>query len=134
MKTIKINKYLKIILIIILLLVLFMNCYKVQAFGFKDLSGTSVNNSEAMKVGNKVITTISTIGSIISVVALVVIGIKYMTGSIEEKAEYKKSLLPYFIGSIIVFLASTLAGYLYNMVIKFIWYEHKFLKKYKKIR
>lgn len=119
MKIIKMNKYLKIIFVVILLFMLFMNFYKVKAFGFNDLGGTAVTNNDAKEIGNKLITVVSTIGSIASVIALVVIGIKYMTGSVEEKAEYKSSLLPYFIGSIIVFAASTLAGYLYNMVIDF---------------
>lgn len=119
MKIIKMNKYLKIIFVIILLLMLVINFYEIRAFGFEDLDGTTVSNREAKNIGNKLITVASTIGSIVSVIVLVVIGIKYMTGSLEEKAEYKSSLLPYFIGSIIVFAASTLAGYLYNMITSF---------------
>lgn len=119
MKIIKMNKYLKIIFVIILLFMLFINFYKIRAFGFEDLDGTTVSNREAKDIGNKLITVVSTIGSIASVIALVVIGIKYMTGSVEEKAEYKNSLLPYLIGSIIVFAASTLAGHLYNMITSF---------------
>ena len=45
---------------------------------------------------------------------LVVIGIKYMMGSAEEKAEYKKTLMPYIIGAALVFAASAIAGIIYG--------------------
>lgn len=54
-----------------------------------------------------IIGAITTIGVIVSVVTLIVLGIKYMVGSIEEKAEYKKSMIPYLIGAFFVFAIST---------------------------
>ena len=66
-------------------------------------------------VGNGVVRILTTIGIIVSVATLVVIGIKYMMGSTEEKAEYKKSLLPYVIGAGLVFAASTIAQIVYNV-------------------
>ena len=65
-------------------------------------------------IGGQVITIVSVAGSIIAVIVLVVLGIKYMMGSAEEKAEYKKTLLPYIIGAAFVFAASALAGIIYN--------------------
>ena len=38
----------------------------------------------------------------VSVITLVVLGIKYMVGSIEERAEYKKSMIPYLIGAFLI--------------------------------
>ena len=37
-----------------------------------------------------------------------------MMGSAEEKAEYKKTLLPYVIGAVLIFAASTIAGVVFN--------------------
>lgn len=48
------------------------------------------------------------IGIIVTVVTLMLIGIKYMTGSLEEKADYKKSMIPYLIGVGIFFALSQL--------------------------
>ena len=45
-----------------------------------------------------VISVIRIIGIIVTVITLLIIGIKYMTSSIEERAEYKKSMIPYLIG------------------------------------
>lgn len=111
-------KNIKKVGIILVLVLMFVFCtYKVvNAFDVTDLTGTPINNTEATNMGNKIITAISTIGSIASVIVLVIIGIKYMLGSVEEKAQYKKALMPYFIGCIIVFAASFLAGVLYKAI------------------
>lgn len=46
---------------------------------------------------------IRTIGIIVTVVVLLILGIKYMAGSITEKADYKKSMIPYLIGVALFF-------------------------------
>ena len=74
----------------------------------------SVATDKIDSLGNQIITIVSTIGSIASVVVLIVLGIKYMMGSAEEKAEYKKTLLPYVIGAVLIFAASTIAGVVFN--------------------
>ena len=38
-----------------------------------------------------------------------VLGIKYMVGSAEEKASYKKTMMPYIVGAILLFGATTVA-------------------------
>ena len=52
----------------------------------KDLgdAGTKIES-----VGSRVLTTISNVGIVLSVVMLAIIGLKYMIGSVEEKAQYK---------------------------------------------
>ena len=40
-----------------------------------------------------------------------------MMGSTEERAEYKKSMLPYVIGAVILFAASTFAQVIYKFAI-----------------
>lgn len=65
---------------------------------------------------SKITSTIGVIGIIVSVVTLILIGVKFMTGSIEEKAEYKKSMIPYLIG-VFIFLTIT---QLLNIIVKII--------------
>lgn len=57
------------------------------------------------------------VGIIVSVVALAMIGIKYMTGSVQEKAEYKKTLFPYLVGATLLFATSFFVQALYDWVI-----------------
>lgn len=45
----------------------------------------------------------SIVGAAVAVIIGIVIGIKYMIGSVEEKAEYKKMLVPYIVGCVVVF-------------------------------
>lgn len=50
---------------------------------------------------NVIVGIIRAIGVVVIFVTLLVLGIKYMTGSIEEKAEYKKTMIPYIIGAFV---------------------------------
>ena len=77
-----------------------------------DKSTLSVSSIEGL--GNDIVRILSTIGIVVSVAVLIVLGIKYMVGSAEEKAEYKKTLLPYVIGAALVFAASAIAQIVYN--------------------
>ena len=82
-----------------------------------DLTGASVEGtSKIQSLGNQIITILSTVGSVAAVIVLIVLGIKYMMGSAEEKAEYKKTLMPYVIGAALIFAASAIAGILYGFL------------------
>ena len=85
-----------------------------------DYTGSNSAETGAIEnIGNQIITIVSTIGSIASVIVLIVLGVKYMMGSAEEKAEYKKTLLPYIIGAALVFAASAIAGVVFNFANSF---------------
>jgi trbC/VIRB2 family len=58
---------------------------------------------------------IRNIAIIASVIILMVLGVKYMLGSVEEKAEYKKSFIPLIIGIILVVSATTIASFIFGM-------------------
>lgn len=112
----KVYKIIAIMTIVITILSLTTLSY---GFGVGDLTGTQdVEVASLKKAGNTIITVITTVGIVISVVMLIVIGIKYMMGSTSEKAEYKKSLLPYVIGAGILFAASSIAQIIYELAIK----------------
>lgn len=61
-----------------------------------------------------VLTTIRAIGVVASVIILAIIGLKYMIGSVEEKAEYKKTMIPYIIGALLLFAGTQLVQYIYT--------------------
>ena len=65
-------------------------------------------------IGNTVIGIVTVIGMVASVLVLVVLGIKYMMGSAEEKAEYKKTMIPYVVGAALIFAASAFAQVVYQ--------------------
>ena len=107
------KKFLKIgIVLVFIVMFVFTNIY---AFSINDLNGEGSTTGNLKTTGNKTITILSVIGSLISVIVLIVLGIKYMLGSTEEKAEYKKTMLPYLIGAILVFATSNLVHIIYEI-------------------
>ena len=73
----------------------------------------SPDDSDIKPITDKVkpvINAISISGVIISVITLTILGIKYMIGSVEEKAEYKTSMMPYLIGCVLLFSGSAIIG------------------------
>lgn len=67
------------------------------------LSGSATGSDKIKDMANVIIGAIQIVGTVLSVAVLAILGIKYMMGSVEEKAEYKKTLIPYVIGAIMVF-------------------------------
>ena len=74
----------------------------------------NTNVDSITNLGQSIVKIVGTIGMIVAVVMLIALGIKYMMGSAEEKAEYKKTLLPYVIGAVLIFAASAIATMVYN--------------------
>ncbi len=91
---------------------------RVYAVSLNDIDPKEPTGNEITGVGEKVIGIVTMLGSILAVLVLVILGIKYMMGSTDEKAEYKKSMLPYVIGAVLVFAASSIASVIYNLAIK----------------
>lgn len=79
-----------------------------------DLTESDVNS--AFNLGRIIITGLTTVGIILSVMMMIVLGIRYMIGSTEQRAEYKKTLLPMFLGCIFICLSATIVAVIYNMV------------------
>ncbi len=127
------SKKIKIILIIFIAMIFFINlnyCYGAQAGSGAD---TSISpdlelgdlNSYAQDPGvvpndfrskvNRLVSVVQIIGTVSSVIALVAIGIKYMFSSIEERADYKKTMMGYIIGCVMVFALTNLLSIVYNI-------------------
>ena len=81
--------------------------------GFKASEGTATQ--QVQNFGQNILGIVSMGASILAVIILIVLGVKYMMGSAEEKAEYKKTLLPYVIGALFVFGAGAICAVIFNM-------------------
>ena len=57
---------------------------------------------------------IQIIGTVLSIIILIILGIKFMLGSVEEKANMKESLKPYIIGVIILFTSTLIPRIIFN--------------------
>lgn len=76
---------------------------------------TEVSTTGITNLGNSIISVIQVVGIIIAVVILLVLGIKYMMGSAEEKADYKKSMIPYIVGAVLIFAATSIVKVVYDI-------------------
>lgn len=74
-----------------------------------------VQINDLTKVGNNIVTIIQVVGIVIAVIVLLVIGIKYMMGSASEKAEYKKTMIPYIVGAVLIFAGTSLVRVIYSL-------------------
>lgn len=115
----KVSKIISVLLIVIMLVAVGTNVFAVVAGvdNPETLTGQDVAGTDRItSLGNQIITILTIVGTVASVIVLIVLGLKYMMGSAEEKAEYKKTMLPYIIGAALVFAASAIAGILYNFL------------------
>lgn len=123
------KKFKNLILITIIMLCVFLiihNPVSSQAFSVQENLGdldnygkVSENSStEFTKMVGTIITIVQVVGSLISVICLIILGIKYMMGTVQEKAEYKKVLLPYVIGAALLFATTNLLKIIYNLALK----------------
>ena len=78
-------------------------------------SGGSASTTGITNVGKNIVSIITTIGIIVAVIVLLILGIKYMMGSASEKAEYKKTMIPYLVGAVLIFGASAIAKAVVSM-------------------
>ncbi len=76
---------------------------------------SNANVDQVTNLGATIVTIMQTVGIVVAVVVLLVLGIKYMMGSAEEKAEYKKTMIPYLVGAILIFAATTIVNVVYNI-------------------
>ena len=113
---IKISIIIAIILIIVLKSI---SCYAATDI-LGDLNQYDPRNqqTEEEEIKNRtgiILAVIRTVGIIISVISLMIIGIKTITGSAEEKSEYKQRLPGYVLGVILVATVTTLPAIIYNI-------------------
>ena len=127
------KKIMILLLVLIAVLVTFnTNCYAKEVVNDGDAStyqpdefttsGKIKTGGDGVKdvksVGGQIVGIIQIVGTITAVGMLIVLGIKYMMGSAEERAEYKKTLFPYFVGAVLIFGASNLAQVIYTWASK----------------
>ena len=69
----------------------------------QDTSTEAIDDEVLQNLSSTFYNILFAIGVAATVIVGMIIGIKYMMGSTEEKADYKQMLLPYFIGCVVVY-------------------------------
>ncbi len=111
------KKIFKILPIFVLIIFICTNIVYADTFDFQgyDPRKSSSSSSAFFEKAGVVIGWISTLGIVISVIVLAVMGLKYMLNGIEEKAEFKKSMIPYLIGCFMLMAISIIVKIIANV-------------------
>lgn len=79
-----------------------------------------IKESDLKNISNPIYTVLLVLAIIIAVIVGLVIGIKFMTGSVAEKAKIKETLIPYIAGCIVIFGAFAIWRIVVN-IMREIW-------------
>lgn len=107
----KLMKHFTIMFIMISLV--FSQVYAIEEIiAGKEIENTPVNNVLA----SQILGAIQYIGYAIAIGMLIAIGAKYAMSAADDKASIKSSSVKYIIGAVLIAGASTIAGWIFNLL------------------
>lgn len=111
------NKCIIIVYIVIVLILVISNYYCICAQDLNEIYNpiTSSNNNPLVAPTKVILGIIKYVGVAISVGAVIINGIKYVTVSPEGKAEIKKQIIMFVIGAILLFSVTTFIDIIYDL-------------------
>ena len=78
--------------------------------------GTTHGATSSNTMISRLLGVMQMIGSVVSVVALIIIGLRYMFSTLEEKANMKGVIIYYIVGAVLVFATSNILGIAYKII------------------
>ena len=110
------KKSMKIVSTLMIALMIIMVATPVFATSVTVTPVAPTETSGILNLAGKILGFLQWIALIGGVLIIAVLGIKYMMGSLEEKAEYKKGMTIYVVGAVLLFGASFLLGVVQDFV------------------
>lgn len=103
----KVTKIMSILMLVVMMTSVAMPVFAqgVQIGGY-DVNPSYTPNTDTSITFNKILGMIKYLGVFLAVGILMFLGIKYMMGSAAEKAEYKKTMIPFVVGVVLLFAAA----------------------------
>lgn len=110
------KKIMKKFIIIIFIVMLLCIQYRVCAMSASKLNPQYTTNKYGfINFGRAVLGYIRNIAAVASVILIAIMGLKFMVGSVEERAEYKKYYQPFIVGILIVLSATTITTWVWDV-------------------
>lgn len=119
MNTKKLMKVFSVLMIVMTIVFAASTVFAATSFSpseWDNQTGGKIGDTDVKAWIASIMNIVAIVGSGIAVIALIILGIKYMMGSVEEKAEYKKTMMPYVIGALMVFGASAIVGFISGVI------------------
>ena len=107
------------ILIMILLIIIMMvpsNVFAYQGIDTNITIGNTDAINSSMGATSRIFGVLQVAGTIIAIIALIIIGMRYMFASVEQRAQMKGVIGYYVIGAILVFCTSNVLGFAYTII------------------
>ena len=113
----KIKKIAIIAILVILTITSFTGIVNatIQPDDYKPSDLDQTDYYKPFKMAGVILNAITITGVVVAVITVMFLGIKYMVGSVEEKAEYKKTMIPILVGMILLFCTSTIVSIIWNV-------------------
>ena len=109
------NKVVKIMSMLMMVIMLCSFAIPTFAVSPDDVKVGEVNGTNGiLDVAGRLLGLLQWVAIIGGVIIIAVLGVKYMMGSLEEKADYKKSMIPLIVGIVVVMGATSIANLLVN--------------------
>ena len=80
-----------------------------------NANGESTDIGDLKTTAARIVKAIRNIAAIVAIVVVSILGIKYMIGSTEERADYKKSFIPLIVGIVVVVAAASIASAIFSV-------------------
>lgn len=112
------KRKIKLTIIMFLTIIMMMSVYNIcfAGSGKIETSGVTIqySDNEFQLISESILGFVQILGSAVAVIMIVVIGIRYMLGSVEEKAEKKQTFIYYLIGAVLIFITVNIVSIVYN--------------------
>lgn len=82
----------------------------------KSGADSKINPTDLKEMSDTLYNILLVVGIIVAILVGLIMGIKFIMGSLEEKAEIKNMLIPYIIGCVVVFGAFTIWQIVVNLL------------------
>ena len=114
------KKVIKIVLIVLIILNIFVTTSKALSFGDvisravnfisigQNESGTTIDKTNIIALSDSIFGILQAVALAVALVMILVLGIKYMTASVEGKADIKATMVPFIVGAVVAFGAFTI--------------------------
>ena len=105
-----------LLMVVMLICTITTTCFADTMVGNVNIpAGNAGETKDLAEKAANIVATLRNIAAIVAVVIIAILGIKYMLGSVEEKAEYKKSFMPLIVGVVVVTLALQIAAMIFSL-------------------
>lgn len=103
-----------IVTFICILLTLSNFAFAINTGAYSNIYTNDGKQSSIQNIGSVALGIVQTVGMAVAIIMLVVLGIKYIISSPEDKATIKDKAVMYVTGAVIIFAASGLVGIIAN--------------------